>query len=173
MRNLVLNPNPYGELTEESLRVFESKVGRKLPESYRFFLLENNGGKWGNNIVDLGVDGETTVHHIFGLHQGPDYSRLDQARERLSFKKRRDFLPIADDSFGNLFLISIKGLDAGSVYFCADDVYLKNSLVKLADGFDAFFNGLMSKEEWIRKSSSAPGYDDYKERLERFKRENE
>ncbi len=42
----VINPNPYGRLKNERLLAFEEQLGGHLPDSYRRFLQQFNGGKW-------------------------------------------------------------------------------------------------------------------------------
>src|SRR5688572_2713309 len=70
MRHLIVNSNPFGPLPPDRLEAFEARIGDRLPEPYRSFLLEHNGGVPANQSRIYGGQ-------AFGLHDGPPELRLD------------------------------------------------------------------------------------------------
>jgi cell wall assembly regulator SMI1 len=87
----------------------EEEVGQRLPDEYREYLLDQDGGRLENNSQAL--------TSFFGLGDVPEYrsmrAKLETYRDRLP----PWLLPIANDAFGNLFAISLRATDLGSIWF--------------------------------------------------------
>lgn len=93
----------------DELEAFEAELGEPLPEDYRRFLIECNGGY---------VSGIAGVHHIGGLRPEDLYS-LQLARENLQGDELRiplALLWIMDDNFGNAICLGLTGKHRGRVY---------------------------------------------------------
>jgi cell wall assembly regulator SMI1 len=87
----------------------EQRTGRSLPTAYRGYLLDQNGGRLASN--------DEAVNTVFGLGDVPDWAnmwrKLDNYRDRMPTW----LLPVANDEYGNLFAISLRDSDFGSVWF--------------------------------------------------------
>ena len=137
----------------------------------------HNGGKFENRIVSLpGKEGETRVHHIYGLHNGPAYARL--ADNYILFAEMffsADYLPVCEDSFGNWFCLKLRGPRTGAIYFGDHEKMTGpkdiKQLVCLAEGFDDFLARMKSEEqadEDFRKRDP-DGHAKFQKRLEEAK----
>jgi cell wall assembly regulator SMI1 len=88
----------------------EARIGRSLPEEYRTYLFAQDGG-WAK-------DNTLAVDEIFGLREDAPYS--GNMWEKLAVFGGRVpewLLPVAQDVHGNLFAISLRDADIGSVWF--------------------------------------------------------
>jgi hypothetical protein len=115
---LVERPNEFGPLTLDRLLAFEEQIGVIVPEDYRAFLLTNNGG----SVVPADfriseAEGESTLASFYGLHNGPEYARLDAAVADYHGRIPRWLLPIAADEGGNAICIGLAGSARGRIYF--------------------------------------------------------
>lgn len=167
--NTVSEENPHGALDLATLVEFERKVGVSLPDSYREYLLAFNGGKYEKDVITISeAEGETRVHHMYGLHDGPRYAQLRNAR-RIAGNL---FLAICDDSFGNQFLLRLTGADAGAVYFLDHEARPEEGLMALAPGFNEFVARMKSDEDSMREFAERDpeGYRAFMERLAELKR---
>jgi cell wall assembly regulator SMI1 len=96
--------------SEESIQRLERHTGRPLPPGYREFLRQHDGGP-----LDLN---DKAVNEIFGLGDDvPDFASMWDNLETYRERVPAWLLPVADDSFGNLFTISLRSRDEGSVWF--------------------------------------------------------
>ena len=167
--NTVTEKNPHGALDLETLVEFERKLGVPLPDAYREYLLAFNGGKYEKDVITISeAEGETRVHHMYGLHGGPRYAQLRNKRSIAGTL----FLSICDDSFGNQFLLRLSGAEAGAVYFLDHEVRPEEGLSVLAGGFNEFVAKMKSDEESMQefKTRDPEGYRTYIARLEEAKR---
>jgi cell wall assembly regulator SMI1 len=95
--------------SEVDVARLEQRIGRALPSSYRSYLLTQDGGRL--------VDNSEAVKEIFGIGpETPDWAnlwdKLDVFRDRVPVW----LLPVAQDEYGNLYAISLRDPDAGSVW---------------------------------------------------------
>jgi hypothetical protein len=140
------NRNSFGKLSLPELEDFEKVNNRKLPEDYRSFLLESNGGVPRPNLRQ--ITGKI-VSCFLGMHNGPDYSSLYRAIESYSGRLPYCSFPIASDPFGNLFIMSLEEDCYGYIYFwdhenespVTDGHYVKNCHFE-AYSFSDFINEL-------------------------------
>lgn len=153
-KNKVRTPNPFGPVDEKAVAAFEQMIGSPLPTGYRIYLLEFNGAKFENDYFkkEGGIDGQ--ADSFFGLHEGPDYARLD-VRWKLSgcydigelAPGVNDYIVFAGTGTGDLLLLS---LITGEVCFLdhesiEDDpeVGARFNAIPIAANFDEFVEGLM------------------------------
>lgn len=118
---------------------FESDIGLTLPLEYARFLEKYNGGftpktKWtGKNKSD--------IRGFLGIGVGDEYWNLEEEvkREQSNNLLKKRYLPIAKNSFGDLFCINI---DDGEIWFAYHD---NDKMSKIADGFDEFITKCKSE----------------------------
>lgn len=106
-------------VTPEELKVFEEKIGHPLPSAYREFLLAHNGGRPIPSVIDINdcPSGATDVQVFLGLTGPFESETLEWSWDVFRGRIPERLLPIADDSFGNLFCLSLTGNDVGQVFF--------------------------------------------------------
>ncbi len=112
--------NPGPPIDAADLKHFEIIVGADLPHDYNAFLLKYNGGKPVPDAISVGGHDES-IQVFYGLRRPIESSRLDWNLKILSNRIEQlggGYLPIACDSFGNDFLISLRDIDKGAVYLC-------------------------------------------------------
>lgn len=170
--NAVTTENPYGALDLETLVEFERKLGVPLPDAYREYLLTFNGGKYEKDVIRTSdAEGETSIHHMYGLHAGPRYAQLRNKRSIAG----NLFLSICDDSFGNQFLLRLNGAEAGAVFFLDHEVPPEEGLSALTRDFNEFVAKMKSDDESMQEFAERDpkGYRAFKERLEELKRKHD
>jgi hypothetical protein len=139
--------NPYGSLDENTLDKFELGLGARLPEAYRQYLLNYNGGMWEPKCFVISkAEGESSVHSVYGLHSGPEYCQLNSMREIFSDRIPRDVLAIASDAFGNQICLGISGKRRDVVYFWNHEIVGEKGLSRIADSFENFIDSLFKNE---------------------------
>lgn len=142
------------QVTDAQIRAFEQSFGHPLPDDYRQFLLDVNGGRLdrANREFDQGV-----VNRLFSLDDTDDDSRdlATQAnRERASLPSP-DLLFIGHDDYGDLILLALAGEHRGEVWsmLTGDDArpddanprvlwHDRRDMTKLADSFEQFLRSL-------------------------------
>ena len=142
------------QVTDAQIWAFEQSYGHPLPDDYRQFLLDVNGGSLdgANCEFDQGV-----VNRLFSLDDPDDDSR-DLAtranRERTSLPSP-DLLFIGHDGFSNSLLLALAGEHRGEVWFMltGDDArpddanprvlwHDRRDMRKLANTFEQFIRSL-------------------------------
>lgn len=115
---VIINDNGP-RLTESQVAVLESLIGLPLPDDYRRFLLENNGGSPTPDAIDVnGIQGsETDVRVFFGINRDIEAHDIEWRMHIMSDRIGRRLLPIACDSGNNVFFLSLSGHDRDSVYY--------------------------------------------------------
>jgi cell wall assembly regulator SMI1 len=130
--------------TPERIAQLEARIGRTLPEAYRDYLLEQDGGRLDNN--------DQAVKTIFGIGEVPDFAsmwdKLDTYRDRIPAW----LLPVANDDFGNLYAISLRPSDCGSVWFWDHEEEAdegeppsEDNLESRAESWTQFLDGLLAR----------------------------
>jgi hypothetical protein len=108
-------------LAEAAIVELEAAVGARLPDDYRQFLLQMNGGRPRPNVdVDVpGLPGTPTDIQVFlGLARPEESERIDMTMSWLSERVIGGLMPIARDSGGSVFCLSLRSHDRGAVLFC-------------------------------------------------------
>jgi SMI1 / KNR4 family (SUKH-1) len=166
--------NPYGPISLPDLAAFESELGCPLPQEYRDYLIAFNGGALEKDVIRISdAEGETRIHHMYGLHTGPAHQRLTSQYEGELGILQGAYLPICDDAFGNKFLIKLKGSKRGSVYFLNHEVAVsRRALTYVAESFSRFMEKMQSSEDSMEefKARDPAGYDEFQRRLEEMRR---
>jgi cell wall assembly regulator SMI1 len=136
-------------LSEEDVTHFEKRIGSPLPEPYRRFLLENNGGRTTPDTIHVeGLPGSPTdIKVLFSIGSPEETNDLLWNREMFTGRIPDRFLPIASDSGGSRFCVSLSGSDRGSVVFCLltfteDD----GTIYFVASDFDDFLSKIVPFE---------------------------
>jgi len=91
---------------EHKLVAFEMAIGCNLPEDYRYFLINCNGGHLG---------GRYGINVIGGLRPETDYSLVENSNiygDRIP----DTWLWIMEDPFGNAICLCLEGENVGSIY---------------------------------------------------------
>lgn len=109
-------PAPAAKLAQ-----FESDIGHSLPEDYRYFLVNCNGGYvggryWYRGQNPAGLEVEAGVHHIGGFRT-ESYFSLSGNRQAYEGRIPYALVWIHDDPFGNAICLGIAGEHRGRVYF--------------------------------------------------------
>ena len=132
-------------LSEEDLIGLEERIGCHLPDSYRRFLMENNGGRPNpDGICVAGIPGgETDIKKFYGIDLPIESSNIDW-NVMLVRKSQipEHMLPIANDSGGYKFCISLADGDRGSIYCCEVGMGGSITLHRVATDFDAFLGSI-------------------------------
>jgi hypothetical protein len=143
-------------LTEFDIIQIEQRVHCRLPESYRRFLLSNNGGRPAPymQIVDIEhiPGGGTDVSEFFAVDDPVESSTIEWNLSNFEGRISERMLPIAMDSGGNLFCISLSERDFGSVIYCDFEpgfgYHVSESAIyyPVAPDFDSFLEKMRSLE---------------------------
>ena len=132
---------------EIAIAALEKRIGGRLPEEYRAFLLRDNGGGPDADCFRFAdrkgpyTDGK--LRAFYAIWDGK-HSRMSHAVETFWEGERipRELLPIGYDSFGNQICIAFAGPHRGRVYFWdherETDPASYANLDRIADSFDAF-----------------------------------
>lgn len=171
-KNRVILGNPYGMLGVDVLLEFERELNTSLPTEYREYLLTHNGGDFEKRVVLVPDEGHTRVHHMFGLHEGPEYRRLRKQRLLFGGGIARDYLPICDDGVGNTFFLKLKGRNQGAVYFGDHEAIGGDKRVEhlqfVSGNFKEFVESMLSDDEMLEgfKQADPDGYSSFQQLLE-------
>ncbi len=150
----IVNSNPFGKLVVDKLAEFEAKAGVHLPNDYKDFLLQYNGGKpipsffW---IISR-EDG-SSVYQFYGLYSESNPISINTFKGDVNYGIPDSMLPIGDDGTGNFICIGISAENIGNIYFLDHDKHSyhnPNSLdgtTKLADSFNDFLFSLTESPE--------------------------
>ena len=148
--------NKFGKLTSEKLFEFEQKHQLKLPDDYRSFLLEYNGGRPNPEIIDFiqyGRNQSDIVNYLCGIHSGEYWASLEWHMETLDDRISEGFVPFGYDPGGNVYLLGVIDEFLGKVYFWDHEnepmAYDKKpgfeNISIIADSFSEFLNKLHAK----------------------------
>lgn len=102
-------------VSEDNIRKTEEKIGVKLPQDYREFLKNTNGGKLYNSTIDL-----TEVYEIDrdeGKHSGVGYIEDEIFEIGNPYGVPEGFLVISDTGYGDLVCIDTKSRKKHVVYW--------------------------------------------------------
>ena len=148
---------PAPPASPDAIRQAESRLGVTLPDDYKAFLRQQNGGKPELNFLE-GGDDIGGAHVRYFLSAGPN--EIEGVRDfefvawRFSPEGDADHvldprvLPIGEDAFGNLICLVVSGEDYGAVYIWdheeADD---DEAYTLVTDSFREFFERLRPEEE--------------------------
>lgn len=95
--------------TPEVIDSLEQRIGHRLPTAYRDYLRHQDGGRLASN--------HEGVKTVFGLGDLPDWASMWEILEVYRGRVPTWLLPVADDEVGNLFAVSLRNEDLGTVWF--------------------------------------------------------
>lgn len=159
MLNKILDSNPYGPLKHKDLESFENRIGHRLPEDYRAYLLTHNGGKPEKFCFRTAENQEeflnvTNLYSLGSVPQDHDLSeRWDLAAE-FDLKKFTtalgNYIVFGSATSGGALLLQ---LETGKVQFYDPDHEEPNNASDLtrkfetvAPNFELFISTLVSEE---------------------------
>jgi hypothetical protein len=136
----------YGSISDETILAFERQSGLALPQDYKDFLLQWNGGRPSQTIFNVPKwDGKgSALHFLFGIHSGKHNNLarwFDELRDRLP----DGFLAIGVDMGANFVCLGTSGEFAGEVwYWDSSNRYAlcDGTMFKVANRLEAFLNQL-------------------------------
>lgn len=156
MRDVRLHDWPKMERRGESVSAadvsaFEKRLGHALPQEYRQFLLDVNGGRpdRDNAQFEGGV-----INRLFSLDDSDESRNLEiRARRQLDQLPTKDLLFVGHDWTGGALLLSLAGAHRGEVWLHVSDErpagsnprvewHDRRDMKKLADNFEAFMRSL-------------------------------
>jgi hypothetical protein len=122
----------------------QRRLGIAVPDDYKEFLINCNGGYANDNECIL-----TFFHPIYrektsiGMHKF--FSADSTMSEPLDPNVPSGILVVADDAGGCLIVLSCRDSDFGSVYWCDLDHYDGDDkfTVKIASSFSEFYKSLL------------------------------
>jgi len=153
--------NEHGpQITEAAVVRFETQLGTRLPDDYRAFLLEVNGGQTELShtqfmmVTSAGRKDGTLLNSLNSLDDPDDQFNL--ATRWMSSRRRlpQEVIPIGYDGFGGAVGLVVTGPRRGQVWFL-DGVdprpegsnprvewFDRRDVSKIADSFREFMAGL-------------------------------
>lgn len=87
----------------------ERRAGRPLPPAYREYLSRQDGGRLADN--------DQAVTEVFGVGDVPEFASMWKKLATYADRVPEWLLPVASDEYGNLFALSLRDGDRGSVWF--------------------------------------------------------
>jgi hypothetical protein len=133
---------------DESINKLEDAVGCKLPQTYREFLKEVNGGHpeldtYFSEDSGWAVDTFFAVCAALGQTESIEWNYQHKGTGA-----PKSFLPFGCDGGGNLFCIDTDLQDSSPVYCCYHDTN-PVTIEKICDSFSEFIDGLSLNPDYI------------------------
>jgi hypothetical protein len=151
---LGVNPPEHDVLCD--IAQIETRASVRLPASYKRFL-KQCGGWWGDLLCDCTVPTPFGSHIIAGFHQADQiYSLLD------SNIAPRNTITIAVGHLGQYTVLSVAGIDYGSVYALDSEFRASWSDEKFYKRFNAIADEIEAFLELRRKDSLPEKHDSYR-----------
>ena len=142
------------QLTEKQISELETMLNSPLPRDYRTFLTQSNGGRPTPDIIDIpGLPGsEADVMVLFGIDRAIESERLDWNLSTLSERLEPGVLPIAGDSGGSVYCLSLRAKDYGAISYCDlqsvfADYEARPQYYPVAPNFESFLSRLRAFED--------------------------
>lgn len=134
---------------------FEARHSLVLPEEYKAFLLNRNGGKKAVRRFQTRDKKVTSSIMMFlPLLNGNDGKNLEEYYRKFTSGRivPDDLLPIGTDPKNNLICVAVHGAKQGQVCYCdlsyleQDRRLLSSCIRPVADSFKEFYDGLFKSE---------------------------
>lgn len=127
----------------------ERKIGFRIPDEYRAFLMEHNGGRPTPKFFSISACKEQTVGQIldfFGIGDPLESCRLDWNFDVFLGRMPPGLFPIACEDGGNIICLSLGGAGIGSVYYWDHEEETSppgyGNVYKISDSFGQFLDDL-------------------------------
>lgn len=137
-------------ISESDLIEIEQKMNLLLPIEFKEFYLQHNGGNPVVNTYYRWNEEEKTRINSFDRIKKDNGIGLEVMYENLIVKESYlplGIIPFANDDSGNMFCLSARESDFGSVYYCNNDDYdidnKEECLTLLDKGFKRFIDNLV------------------------------
>ncbi len=145
----------------DKLERFEGLIGHRLPDDYRYFLINCNGGYvggryWFRGKNPEGREVEAGVHHIGGFRDESHFSLL-WTWDCYDGRIPDALIWINDDPFGNAICLGVAGEQRGKVYFWAHEnepdedwdgsVESADNVTLIANSFTEYVAGLRELDD--------------------------
>lgn len=143
----ILEGNKFGQVQLSDITQFEIHNNVQLPEDYKDFLIKYNGGRPNPNLVP---SVKSDVQWIYGMVNEPYYASVFQHIDMFQKRIPSWYFPIANDSGGNLYLMSLYNENHGLIAFWRHeeetdgnaDQYFDNMDI-VSNSFSEFLNQLV------------------------------
>lgn len=106
----------YGNITEDMINDYEKHIGFDLPDDYKYFLMQYNGGKIKDGVIFVGeIEEKIPLHVLYGLNveKGLDLQKWND-------EYQDDLLPnsiIIGHDYGGEFIVLINDPEKKGIYF--------------------------------------------------------
>lgn len=141
-------------IVDADVAAFEAKLGHRLPEDYRTFLLAHNGGRPSRRTFDYDKKDLTLLNCFLGLGREDEGVGLEEPWELSREWLPPEILTIGYDDGGAQIALAVSGPHAGELWFCLNDRptgsnprviwYDRRDVTKLASSFTEFLGKLQS-----------------------------
>lgn len=148
MKNDIIDSERTLDISEIS--EIERIIGIKLPKEYSEFLLKFNGGKPIRNCFVLDSEDYKEVSHFyserFSIYSGDLIKSINKYTDQIP----SHYLPVAESPNGDVFCISLKKIDFGSVYIWDHEMAnydgkpWEENMLKLAETLSIFLESLVN-----------------------------
>lgn len=150
----IIDSNPHGELSSETLDAFVARAQIQLPSEYREFLLLYNGGRpipsffW----IRPQEDG-STMQQFFGLHEGPQHLCIETYVGEERYGIPQSMVPIGDDGTGNFICMGVGQYNLGEIFFLDHDAHpyqtpdSMEGITRLAGSLGEFLDNLATSPD--------------------------
>lgn len=161
-----VTPSPVGPTTDAEIVAFEEYIGYPLPDDYREFLIQHNGGRPDPDAFTLVMDGSeeedivmcffpmrdvslgsVEVGELEELRSWPVHCAWNDLQYDLAnlYEKELDepLLPIGTDGSSNYFCVVLDGERKGSILFLEHEMA---ETAFLAESLTAFLGSLRPRE---------------------------
>ena len=138
-------------VSNEQIGQFEVRNNLALDSSYKKFLLEINGGEPTPDrlLIPGWHGGSTAINRFFGLEEKGSYD-LENSLQNVEEYVPSGFVPIGEDSGGNLLCLGTVGTYSGKVYFWDhEEVQGVNpqKLIEVAANFEELLDSLLPLDD--------------------------
>jgi hypothetical protein len=140
-------------IRESDITNFEKNNALKLPEDYKNFMLQYNGGYPMPNSFKIKKYGASMMDCFYGINAKTDIRDMEYNKKIYKKRVPKEFLIIGADQLGNLILIGIKDKYINKIYFwwheeeSDTDEPVYTNIYMIADNFNTFLNSLYVTEE--------------------------
>ena len=118
--------------SEADLAELERRLGSRLPDEYRAFLADHNGGAPETNVFTVSPNNSAGVNEYLSTRD------IAETRARYGERLADGLVPVAYAEGGNLVVVS----SDGTVYFWDHELEDEEPLTELAATFSAFRDSL-------------------------------
>ena len=108
-------------IDEARLRALEETIGATLPDDYRAFMLEYNGGVPEQEVFTFDKRNKSSVNYFNSIDHENQALDLMEAWQVLKPRLPKEVFPIGDDNGGATIAIVVSGPRRGEVWFCTEE----------------------------------------------------